>query len=278
MKKRKLTVATGDPDTLAPFLAQRLGLGEMQATALVARGSIHVDGRRVRDATTRLSTGARLLVFVDGAEDVPPFKVAHLDDWLIVVDKPAGVASQATRADAASALDEQVRARWPDARMMHRLDRDASGLVLFARVEEARAPLQLALEAGKIARQYSAIARGRLEGSGRITLRIARDPADERRRVALPEKASGGERAVTRWTAVEHGVRSTLLQVQLETGRTHQIRVHLSSLSHPILGDRLYGGPAAERLCLHAERLTLDHPRDQRRVEIVSPSPLGYPP
>jgi RluA family pseudouridine synthase len=278
MKKRKLTVALDDPDTLAPFLAARLELGVSQATALVARGSIHVDGRRVRDATTRLSTGARLTVFLDGAQDVAPFQLVHQDEWVLVVEKPAGIASQATRAEAASSLDEQVRERFPDARMMHRLDRDASGLVLFARTPAARAPLQQALEEGKIERHYVAIARGRLEGSARVTLRIARDPADERKRMALPDRAPGGEKAATRWTAVEHGVRSTLLAVELETGRTHQIRVHLSALGHPLLGDRLYGGPPAERLCLHATRLTFDHPKDARRVDIASKSPLGPPP
>jgi RluA family pseudouridine synthase len=210
-----------------------------------------------------------------GEAEAASYVVAFEDAWLLVVDKPIGVPSQATRSDAQNALDAQVRARHPEARMMHRLDRDASGLVLFARTESARGPLQRALESGRIARTYRALVSGRLEGSGRITLRIARGPKDPRKRVALPEAAPGGQPAASRWRALGADGENTAVELDLETGRTHQLRVHLAALGHPIVGDRLYGGPAAPRLMLHAQRLALPHTDDGRMIEVVSAYLLG---
>ena len=274
MKKRTLTVAVGDPGTLGSAVAKRLGLTYAKAALLVARGSVHLDGKRAADATVRVHPGAKIIVFQPpDAADASPLVFAYEDEWLVVVDKPPGVPSQATRSEAASALDAQVQARLPEARMMHRLDRDASGLVLFARAPEARAPLQAALESGRIERHYRAVVGGRLEGEGRIALRIGRDPDDERRRIAHPEHSEAGQSATSHYRVLRHGASSTVLSLELETGRTHQLRVHLQAIGHPILGDRLYGGAPAERLCLHAERMTLPHPRDGRPVKVESPVP-----
>jgi RluA family pseudouridine synthase len=271
--KRVLTVAGGDPGTLAAWLVERLGVGAADAAALVARGAVHVDGKRAKSATAPLCAGQKIVVYVPRRPAAPSVEVpiAYADGWLLVVEKPAGVASQATRDDEAGALDALVRRAHPEARMMHRLDRDASGLVLFARIPEARAPLQRALEAGDIDRRYRARVAGRLDGSGRVTLRIARAGDDPRRRVALPESAPGGEAAATRWRAVarDDDDDSTLLECALETGRTHQLRVHLSAIGHPIVGDRLYGGRPAPRLWLHATRLALSHPDGRGRTIVV---------
>lgn len=274
--KRVLTVAVGDPPALGAWLAARLGVGQAEAAALVARGGVHVAGRRATDATRAMRPGEKVVVYPAAQAAAADFAVAYEDPWLIVADKPAGLPSQPTRADA-DALDARVRRRWPEARMLHRLDRDASGLVLFARAPEARAALQAALEHGRIERRYVAVAAGRLEGEGRIALRIARDPADARRRVALPEQAPGGQPAASRYRAVAHGARSTAVALTLETGRTHQLRVHLQAIGHPILGDRLYGGPEAPRLCLHATELALPHPRDGRPIVVSSPVPGDLP-
>ncbi|HUS66132.1 MAG TPA: RluA family pseudouridine synthase, partial [Kofleriaceae bacterium] len=260
-------------ETLAAWLAARLSVGAAQAAALIARGAVQVDGRRATDGSRALPAGTRVTVFVEPVVDEAALKLAYQDGWFLVVDKPPGVPSQATRTDSASALDAQVQRAVPEARMMHRLDRDASGLVLFAAKAEARAPLQAALEGGRIDRVYLAVVAGRLDGEGRVALRIARDPSDERRRVALPEAAPGGQAAASRWRALAKGATATALELRLETGRTHQLRVHLAAIGHPILGDRLYGGPAAARLCLHATRLALPHPRDGRPVEVRSPPP-----
>lgn len=291
-KKRTLTVAAGDPETLGEWVSARLAVSAVEAAALCARGSVHVGGKRVKDASAGVTPGDKVIVFV--APDVAKIDIveAYRDAWLVVADKPAGMPCQGTRSGESASLQAQVCARWPDARMMHRLDRDASGLVLFALVEQARKPLQDALERGRIERVYRALAAGRLDGEGRITLRIARDPRDPRRRVALPEQAPGGQPAASRWRALAHTDAGratgapdsdldrrghenvvTLLELALETGRTHQLRVHLAAIGHPIVGDRHYGGVAAERLWLHAHRLVLPHPRDGRRIEVSSPLP-----
>jgi RluA family pseudouridine synthase len=196
---------------------------------------------------------------------------------LLVVDKPAGLPSQATRADAVDTLCARVALDVGDeVRMMHRLDREASGLVLFARSPAARAPLQAALAAGAIDRTYRAVVSGVLDGSGRVALRIARDAAAPWRRVALPEAAPGGEAASTRYRALARSGGHTLVELSLDTGRTHQIRVHHAALGHPLLGDRLYHGPPAARLMLHAVELALAHPRDGRRLVMRAALPLGF--
>jgi tRNA pseudouridine32 synthase/23S rRNA pseudouridine746 synthase len=198
---------------------------------------------------------------------------SYADDWLIIVDKPAGLPSEATRASDTDNLEAQIRAKEPDARLMHRLDRDASGLVLLARSVEARRPLQALFDEGRVERRYLARVSGRLEGAGRIELRIARHPSDERLRVALPAGAPGGEAAATAWQVVAPDGETTLVAVELETGRTHQIRVHFAAIGHPLVGDTLYDGPSAPRLALHAVELALPHPRDGRRLVVRTDDP-----
>jgi 23S rRNA pseudouridine1911/1915/1917 synthase len=277
VKKRLFTAALGDPETLAPLVAARLSLTPDAAAAHVQRGAVHVGGRRCLDAGARVPTGERVAVFLDDHPmTASSLSVVFRDSWLVIVDKPAGVASQATRAESESALDAQVRAIVPDARLMHRLDRDASGLVVFAARADAAPPLQAALDEGRVDRRYLAVVAGRVGNvgaTGRIALRIARHPHDARLRTALPEAAPGGRPAATRWRVVGAGDGTTGLALTLETGRTHQLRVHLSAIGHPIVGDRAYGGPPAERLCLHAWRLALPHPRDGREVVAVAPVP-----
>jgi RluA family pseudouridine synthase len=208
---------------------------------------------RVRDPALVLAAGQKIAVHDDERPAAPAarWRVIHEDARVVVVDKPAGLPSQATRGDAANALDALVRARFGDARLLHRLDRDASGLVLFARGSTTK-ELQDALAAGAIVRVYAAVVAGTPPASLLLDAPIGADPADPRKRKA---GVSGGEPARTRVTLVRAGVVTSLVEARLETGRRHQIRVHLAGAGHPIAGDTLYGGPAAPRLCLHAIRL-----------------------
>jgi 23S rRNA pseudouridine1911/1915/1917 synthase len=272
VRKRVLTVAVGDPPQLDRWLAARLppepGADPLpRAREHVAQGAVHVDGRRCLDPSTPLRPGQRLTIFLAAPPaSLPPLHVIHRDRHLLVIEKPSGVPTQATHGTSREALDERVRCEIDaDARPLHRLDRDASGLVLFAR-PEARARLQAAMAAGAIDRRYIAIVSPRLDGEGRINLRIGRDPTDRRRRTALPERAPSGEAAASRWRVRAHTGDRAALELTLETGRTHQLRVHLAAIGHPILGDRLYGGDAAERLCLHAHQLTVPDPPQPART------------
>ena len=293
LRKQLLTVAAGDPSTLASLLADRLRIEEATALDWIDRGAVEVAGKRA-SRTTALRPGSRILVRVPQElppTDAPvpsPFRIVFVDDHLLVADKAAGLLSQPSPGEGAAALEVLVRALHPDARMLHRLDRDASGLVLFAR-GDASIALQQALVSGAIERVYRAVCVGRLDGPSTIRLRIARDASDARRRIALPENAPGGKPAGTRITPlgpVEIGAvagstsptSATLVEVTLETGRTHQIRVHLAATGHPIVGDRLYGGPPAPRLLLHATRLAFSHPVTGEAIVISSEPPADFHP
>jgi 23S rRNA pseudouridine1911/1915/1917 synthase len=259
--KKIFTVAVGDPPTLGEAVRERVGAVD------VARGGVHVDGKRCVDPAFAVAAGMRVVVHLDDREQLTP-KIVFEDNWLLVADKPSGMASQASRADVAGSLEAWAQARNGEARLVHRLDRDASGLIVISQAARARTPLAEALAEGKIIRRYLARVVGPVEGEGVIALRIARDSRDERKRRALPENDNSGEAARTRWKALS----PTLVELELETGRTHQIRVHLSAIGQPIVGDTLYGGAKAERLMLHAHSLALPHPRDNRPLSFESPS------
>jgi RluA family pseudouridine synthase len=274
--KRLLTVAIGDPERIAPFLAARLGLDVDAVRVQLEAGAVQVNGARA-DFATRLTPGDRVVVRGARSPSPPPeARVVHRDDDLMVVDKPAGLLAQPSPGEAVSA-ERQVQAHFPSARLLHRLDRDASGLLLFSLHAGSHAALQQQLERGAVARSYLAVAAGRVDGPREIRLRIARDPHDARRRVALPENAPGGRPACTRIAdarPIEDD--QTCLAIELATGRTHQIRVHLAAIGHPLVGDRLYGGPPAPRLLLHALRLGFIHPSTRASIELEAPAPPAF--
>ena len=206
---------------------------------------------------------------------LPP--VLHADDWLLVVDKPAGMLSVAGRGPAGEdCLHARLRQAWPDALVVHRLDMATSGLMVFARGERAQRILSIAFAARAVDKRYVAIVAGKPEpantdgeGWATIELPLAADwPARPRQKV----DAAGGRPSLTRWRVAREAPRAweggTRLELQPVTGRSHQLRVHLAAIGHPILGDALYApGPiagAAPRLLLHAESLALAHPADGR--------------
>jgi RluA family pseudouridine synthase len=232
--------------------APGLGLRGSQADPTAESGSTVQPSAQPRDAHS--SQGAA------GADD-SVIVVVHEDDEVLVVEKPIGVASQAARDRAADALDRLVARRDPGARLLHRLDRDASGLVLFTRTGAARRRLAALLDRGAVERRYAAVAWGHLAADAGVLDRpIGPDPRDRRRMSA----GAHGRPALTRYRVVRRGHApggspTTLVELDLATGRTHQIRVHLAAAGHPLCGDRLYG-PAdppepIARLCLHAIRL-----------------------
>jgi tRNA pseudouridine32 synthase/23S rRNA pseudouridine746 synthase len=191
--------------------------------------------------------------------------VIHEDESLIAVDKPAGLLAVPGRgADKQDCLALRVRSRWPDALVVHRLDMATSGLMLFARGADMQRRLSRDFAARRIAKHYVALVDGRLPAeAGRIELPLA---ADWPRRPLQKVDADAGKAALTEWLVLgfDEQLQATRLALQPHTGRTHQLRVHLQSIGHAILGDALYAAPSvlarAERLLLHASELRLAHP------------------
>jgi 23S rRNA pseudouridine1911/1915/1917 synthase len=210
---------------------------------------------------------------------VTSFKIAYEDEHLLVVDKGPGLVVHPARghreATLAQLLAGSVAGGDPERTgIIHRLDRNTSGLLVVSRSEEAHRLLQLALSRRLIEREYLALVQGRPPArSGTIEAPIGRDPR-VRTRMAV-----GGARpreARTHFTLDRALADTTLLRLRLETGRTHQIRVHLRAIGHPVCGDPEYGTPGLlglNRQFLHATRLAFDHPLTGERVEVLSPLP-----
>jgi len=281
MKKQVFRRWPNDPAPLDRLLASRLALTPEEAAELVERGSVWVGGERARVPSAEVAVAAKVTVHHAPSPPAPPVAIVHRDADLAVVDKPAGLPSQAERGQKAFALDAAVaRQLGADARVMHRLDKEASGLVLVALRPDARAALQTIVAEHESDRRYLAIVTGDLSGEGAVKKRIGRHARDERLRAAFPEDSTAGKPAATHYRVLAHGRADgrpvTALEVRLETGRTHQIRVHLASIGHPIVGDVAYGGPPFERLCLHAYALELPHPRERRRIRVSIPPPEPF--
>jgi tRNA pseudouridine32 synthase/23S rRNA pseudouridine746 synthase len=203
--------------------------------------------------------------------------IVHADDHVVVADKPAGLPSVPGRpAELHDCLWHRVRARYPDALVVHRLDMATSGLVLFARGAAAQRTLGTAFATHRIGKRYVAVVAGRVAAErGEIDLPLAADWPRRPRQVVDHER---GKASLTRYTVLERGVASTRLELEPLTGRSHQLRVHLAALGHPILGDALYAGAAAQaaapRLLLHASGLAFEHPDGGERVVYTSAVPF----
>jgi 23S rRNA pseudouridine1911/1915/1917 synthase len=210
-----------------------------------------------------------------------PLAVIREDDDLLIVDKPAGVHVHPLGAHRAGTLlnallwhagarPAQPWAAWRP-RPAHRLDRGASGLLVIAKRAEIHDALRAMFEAHTVARRYRATVHGRIAAdAGTIDAPLGRDPANDYRRAVV----SGGQRAITHYRVVRRAPATTVIELELATGRTHQIRAHLASLGHPIAGDTLYGGSpdaAPWTIALRAVALHLRHPRDGRPIAVELP-------
>jgi len=201
------------------------------------------------------------------------------DDALIAVDKPAGLLAVPGRGpDKQDCMASRVQARWPGACVVHRLDMATSGLMLFARGAQIQRRLSQAFESRQIEKRYVAVVDGEMsESCGRIELALA---ADWPRRPLQKVDRAHGKPSRTDWQVLGFDAAQGIARLALMplTGRTHQLRLHLSAIGHPILGDALYGPPAvrdrAERLMLHASGLTLAHPVSDDRLQLQCDAPF----
>jgi len=255
--------------------------------AWIDAGRVTLDGRAI-DATRRLDGGERLMVKPlpdpDAAAFTPqaiPLRIVYEDDTLIVVDKPAGLVVHPGSGNRDSTMANALLHHAPElatvarAGIVHRLDKDTSGLLVVARTETAQTALVRQLQARSVHREYLALVAGDIARAGRVDAPIGRHPV-KRTSMAV---VAGGKTAVTHYEVRERLDDCTLLACRLETGRTHQIRVHLASIGHPLIGDPTYGrarGLAFGRQALHAWKLGLIHPVSGERMHWESPLPEDF--
>ena len=255
------------------------------AQRLIDDGKVTVDGE-ARPKRYKLS-GDEVVEWPDpeapAAPSEPidvPFDVPYEDEHLLVVDKPAGVVVHPARGHRSGTLAQALtgRAAGGDeegrAGIVHRLDRDTSGLLVVARSDEAHRRLKDLIQHRLVTREYLALVLGRPPArSGTIDAAIGRD---RHHRTRMSTDTDTPREARTHFTVERALAQTTLLRVRLETGRTHQIRVHLQAIGHPVAGDPEYGGaatPGLDRQFLHATRLAFEHPFTGEQVDVTSPLP-----
>ncbi|MFM8267298.1 MAG: RluA family pseudouridine synthase [Ilumatobacteraceae bacterium] len=264
------------------------------AAAMLAAGGVSVDGAAAEVGKVRLRVGqvVRVDPEVLPAEEGPSaeagveFAVVHVDDDIVVVDKPAGLVVHPGSGHASGTLVNGLLSRFPDLvgvgerhrpGIVHRLDVGTSGLLVVARTELAYRRLSTALAERTVGRRYTALVWGTPENpQGVVDAPIGRDVRDPTRMAVVV----GGRPSRTRYVVLKtysHPAVAALLECALETGRTHQIRVHLAAIGHPVVGDATYGGVRTAVVCprpfLHAASLTLDHPRTGTSMTFTSPLP-----
>ncbi len=270
--------------------AQAIGWSRRELKAAFHEGRVCAEGKRLTAATPACPGMIVHLVELEPAtlEPLPELRVVYEDQALVVVEKAPGIPAYPLHPHERGNVAAAVRARFPDLEgvgdlreapgLCHRLDLETSGLLLFARTAVAFAALRQAFEARAVGKLYQAVVQGRLEGAGEIAYPLARPLGRGARMVALTEAHQAVRKswpALSRYQVVAHHGERTCVEVTLVTGVTHQARVHLAALGHPIVGDVLYGGPLASRLYLHAMRLTIPHPLTGALLTVQSPNSLS---
>jgi 23S rRNA pseudouridine1911/1915/1917 synthase len=265
------------------FLAEPLG-SRARAQSLIDWGRVLVDGRVVPKRHT-VRAGERIEVDrsqqpIEAPSGDAPFTVAFEDEHLLVVDKPAGVVVHPARGHRQGTLAQALAGRgaggdepWR-AGIVHRLDRDTSGLLVVAKSDEVHRALKALLAGRRLRREYLTLVDGRPSArTGTIDAPIGRHRRD---RVLMSIDSDEPREARTHFEIERVLPRATLLRIVLDTGRTHQIRVHLAAIGNPVLGDRQYGGViryGLERQFLHAARLAFEHPITGAAIDVSSPLP-----
>ncbi len=283
--RRTDLVADEAGERLDVFVARRIaGLTRARVQRLIAAGNVAVAGHRAR-ASLRLEAGQRVTVDVpppsDGAAapEAIPLDVLYEDGDLLAVNKPPGMTVHPSPGHATATLVNAILAHCSDLSgiggvmrpgIVHRLDRDTSGVILVAKNDDAHNALARQLKDRSVEKTYVALVEGTPKPpEGVIDAPIARDPRNRQRMAVL----EGGRASVTHYRLIERLPGASLLEVRPKTGRTHQIRVHLAAIGHPIVGDRVYGKPSklVARQFLHARRIAFTHPRTGERMEIEAP-------
>jgi 23S rRNA pseudouridine1911/1915/1917 synthase len=287
-RRLELSVSAQDAGTrLDRFLSDPLG-SRAQAQAVIDAGRVTVDGRS-RPKRHVVRSGESVVVAeatdapapaADAEAEAAPYGIAYEDEWLLVVDKPAGVVVHPARGHRTGTLAQALDGRaaggedpWR-AGIVHRLDRDTSGLLVVAKSDEVHRALKALLAARALRREYLALVDGHPSArTGTVDAPIGRDRRD---RVRMSIDTDEPREARTHFEIERLLPRSALLRVTLETGRTHQIRVHMAAIGHPVSGDPQYGTAGEyglKRQFLHAARLGFAHPVTGEALDLSSPLP-----
>lgn len=284
MKRRSFRVEVDGP--LVSAVAAGLRSAEADARTLVDRGAVYVQGRRARSAEAPVKAGQVVMVVQEEAgrsalqavTSGPALEVLYEDDALLAVNKPAGITAQPTPGRTGeSLLDLASKHLGKEAGLVHRLDRQTSGVTLFGKTREATSSLAAQFREGKVRKRYLAVATGTLPPSGEIDWPLSRDPSRVGRWRA--SRTANGLSAFTRFERLREGDGFALVALYPETGRTHQLRAHLRALGAPIAGDALYGGPErigelpARRCLLHAQQIAFLHPVSGAELKLEAPLP-----
>jgi 23S rRNA pseudouridine1911/1915/1917 synthase len=258
-------------ERLDRFIAAMGGLSRGVARRALDAGGVFLDGRRCKVASRIVRAGQRVVVNLEEggrreswSAPLERARILYADEHLVAIDKPAGVASQPTLTHDRGTLPDLVAAAvGAPVTVVHRLDRETSGVIVLARTAAANAALAEAFRTGAPKKTYLALcAHAPAPPDGRVDAPLGKDP----RRPGMRRVTPGGDAAATVYRTVRTGAAAALVEAKPETGRTHQIRVHLAHLGAPLLGDPKYGGPrtvgelGVPRLMLHAARLVIGHP------------------
>ncbi|MBE5813360.1 MAG: RluA family pseudouridine synthase [Clostridiales bacterium] len=280
---RIITYSVQTTETVKNILKNKLKMSERFIRKLKLNEKITCDSKYLK-INNIVESGNVLTIdlnFEEESENIDsinmPLDILYEDDWLIVINKPANMVvhpSVLHRDDSlANAVkyyldskNEKIKMRF-----VNRLDRDTTGIVVFAKSEYIQESLAMQMQEGKLVKEYRTIIEGILEGGGTIDKPIKRQEGS----IMLREVAEDGERAVTHYEVLQNMNNMSLVKVILETGRTHQIRVHMKSIGHPLVGDDLYGNKSEliGRQALHAYKMIFIHPITNEKMEFISEIP-----
>ncbi len=272
---------------------QLSNISRSRVQKLIEQGNMSLNGEICRNKKIKIHCGDRIALKIPPAQplnltpEAIPLDILYEDEYLLIVNKPANLVVHPSPGHTSGTLVHALLAHCTDLAgiggierpgIVHRLDKDTTGAIMMAKTDFAHQQLQAQLKAKTAYREYWGVVYGcPKDESGKIDEPIGRNPLQRQKMaVVVPEK--GGKEAVTHWRILERLGNYTLMEFRLETGRTHQIRVHVSHIGHPIVGDPLYGAGKSVKVnltgqALHARRLRLIHPVSQEILDVTAPLP-----
>lgn len=293
-----LTVKTAEPNRLDRWLAAHVpDLSRNRIQKLIDWEYVTLNGVQCTDKKAVVQVGDAIALTIPDSKPLDlqpeaiPLDILYEDDHLLILNKPAGLVVHPAPGNMSGTLVNAVLAHCGDQLsgiggvqrpgIVHRLDKNTTGAIVIAKTDLAHQHLQAQLKAKTARREYLGVVYGApKEPTGTVDAPIGRHPSDRKKQTIVPA-LKGGRYAITHWQVEERLGNCSLLRFRLETGRTHQIRVHAAHMGHPIVGDPVYGsgrslGVNLPGQALHAQRLILEHPVDHRQIEAIAPLPPHF--